>query len=184
MVQLPLAVGAASGQEEYVRALWRPSDDSGSCNVTTLATGRASLTLALPRPTAVSVTGVPARMVPVGDPAAAAGQATSANLVVTLAFETGPSRAMTLDPRTVYDDSAANGVYSLSVSGSAVRVIAESPGTALLRVGFSNVAYENVSTEVTVTVTASDRLTLVANPTPAYTGSTSVVKPPYRCLMV
>ena len=98
--------------------------------------------------------------------------ASSFRLTVTLEFASGPSRDMTLDPRTVYDVSGANGVFTLDQSGGRVTVVATSIlGMGELRVGFSNQAYENVTAAIVVRVVGFGSLSVEATPFPAYTGS-------------
>lgn len=176
-----VAVGASSGAAPYVAGRWMPNANTSTetCFLDSLVVAEAvaPLTIVLPAPTSATISGIPSRLVPASDPAASAGQSSSTTITVRLAFESGSPRDMTLDRRTVYDDSQAAGVFEVDTSSStSVTVRALKAGQAPLRVTFSNAAYANISTTVTVTVTASRRLTLAVSPLPSYPGSTGVSK--------
>jgi hypothetical protein len=170
-----VAVGATSGSGDYVRAVWGSRSGNGSlCFGQAVARASVPLTVDLPLPTRVRVTGVPARLAVSGSPAALAGVGVQVAIAVVLDFESGPSRVMTADARTIFDTSQSQDTFRVVQQGSAVLLEALRVGGGELRVTFSNPAYRNITAAVAIRVVSAADLRISSHPSPSYPGSTAV----------
>jgi len=183
LVSLGPAVVAISGQN--VQAIGNGEGmfvqgqlTSGACNSTVLGTGVGYVGVELPLPDAVIIDQYAGKLTVSSDAAAvASGQfAVKTTLRVRLEFPGSVFQTMTLDNRTVYDSSQANGLFRVEEQSGIPTIVTNASagcnsGTGILTLSFQHVA---VSASITIEIVCAASVSVTAHPFPAFSGSGSM----------
>jgi hypothetical protein len=158
------AVGSGSG--ELVEAVW-----TSPCNDTPIATGRAFVSVTIPRPTSVGVVLSTPRLSAPDSTASSIGVPTSATLTVTAQYEDGRMQDLTTDNRTIY---STPGNINLTIGGSTVTIATNTnaslmDGVFSITVAFSQ--FQGLTESVNYSIVSVADIALRAIPFPAYPGS-------------
>jgi len=160
-----------------VGVVWNPYAETFCSDLPAVAAENVTLVVALPAATDARATVQHQRITRVGNAAQRVGVPTSSTVSISLQFADGTAKEMTLDNRTVYDLSAANGRLAVKKTAGGVVVSAEDAGgvgEAILVVRFT---HTSVNVTIGFTVTAATGISLRTAPFPTFPGSAQRVPP-------
>ena len=172
--QYIIAIGTGHGY--YLQA----ELTSGACSNVSIAHAKYNISITLPVPTSVIVTGVASTLTISGDPVSlldSAALPTSSLFTVTLIYYSGiPDKDVTTDAGTLFNLSLSNGLFSIqNISGRPTIVAnatAGQSGTGIFQVYFTQYA---VTTSVSIQIVRSSYVNISTTPSPTYAGSSAVV---------
>lgn len=163
----------ASGSGEIVQAVWNSPSECTNTSGAILATGLATVTVNIPRPTSISATISTSSLSAPGSIASSIGVPTQTVLQVVAVYSSdGRTQDLTVDNRTIYN--TPNNIELMRV-GSRVIINTNSNATEngefSISISFSQ--FQGMLVTVNFSIVSVSDIILVANPFPVYPGSSS-----------